>query len=120
MKSSGASSMATIIENAAIGEKRQVVGGHINRLDPVGSTGLDSVNIRKRERTRECHGHAHCPSCHGAARSDVPADGVPSVAFKREDEVTGGPSLTKLQDDVSLSACGPSLRCKSLEPRIGN
>ena len=35
--------------NAAIGEERRVVEAHIDRLDPVGSSRLDSVNVRKRE-----------------------------------------------------------------------
>jgi hypothetical protein len=35
--------------NAPIGGERQVFDDHIDRLDPVGSSRLDSVNVRKRE-----------------------------------------------------------------------
>ena len=52
--------------NAAIGEQRQVFDTHINRLDPVSTSGLDSINVRKREGLHECHRHARCPSCHVA------------------------------------------------------
>ena len=38
--------------------------------------------------------------------------------MKRGHAVTGGAGLTKLQENVSFCAGAPSLRGKSLEPRI--
>ena len=52
--------------NAAIGVERRVVEAHINRLDPVSPSGLDSVYFRKGEGLQECHRPARCPSCHVA------------------------------------------------------
>jgi hypothetical protein len=48
--------------NATIGEERQVVEAHIKRLDPVGTGGLDAINVRKRKGLREYHRPARRPS----------------------------------------------------------
>ena len=50
--------------NAAIGVERRVVEAHINRLDPISASGLDTVYVRKGEGLQECHRSARCPSCH--------------------------------------------------------